>query len=61
LRRSNNNLQDLLYNSNKLSNTIGPRGLGGAPIKKNYPKKENYVFTPRKFPICGSYIIIWCG
>jgi hypothetical protein len=31
LRGSGNNLPDLLYISNKPSNTIGPRGLGGTP------------------------------
>jgi hypothetical protein len=40
LKRSGNNLLDLLYNSNKLSNAIRPGGLGGTPIKKNYPKRR---------------------
>jgi hypothetical protein len=40
LRGSSNNLLDLLYNSNKPSNAIRPRGLGGTPIKKNYPKRR---------------------
>jgi hypothetical protein len=44
LRGSGNNLLDLLYNSNKPSNTIKPRGLGGIPIKKNYPKRRKLCF-----------------
>jgi hypothetical protein len=38
-----NNLLDLLYNSNKSSNAIRPRGLGGTLIKKNHPKKKTYA------------------
>jgi hypothetical protein len=51
LRGSGNNLLDLLYNLNKPSNTIRPRGLGGILIKKNYPKKAillppgNFLFA----------------
>jgi hypothetical protein len=40
LRGSDNNLLDLLYNSNKPSNAIRPRDLGGTPIKKNHPKRK---------------------
>jgi hypothetical protein len=58
LRISGNNPLDLLYNSNKRSNAVRPRGLGGTPINKKHLKKESYIFTPRKFPICGLYIII---
>jgi hypothetical protein len=61
LRGLSNNLLDLLYNSNEPSNIIKPGGLGGTPIKKNHYKKESYGFTPWKFPICGPYVIIWCG
>jgi hypothetical protein len=46
LRGSGNNLLDLLYNSNKPSNAIRPRGLGGTPIKKNYPKRKKLCFYP---------------
>jgi hypothetical protein len=37
--------------------------LTGTPIKKNYPqaKRRKLCFYPRKFPICGPYVIIWCG
>jgi hypothetical protein len=46
LRGSSNNLLDLLYNLNKPSNTIRPRGLGETLIKKNYSKKRKLRFYP---------------
>jgi hypothetical protein len=46
LRRSGNNPPDLLYNSNKPSNAIRPRGLGGTPIKTNHPKRRKLCFYP---------------
>jgi hypothetical protein len=46
LRVSGNNPLDLLYNSNKPSNTIRPGGLGGTPIKKNHPKRKKLCFYP---------------
>jgi hypothetical protein len=49
LRGSDNNLLDLLYNSNKPSNIIRPRGLGGTPIKKNHPKKKTMFLSPGNF------------
>jgi hypothetical protein len=56
LRGSGNNLLDLLYNSNKPSNTIKPRGSGGTPIKKNYPKRRKLCFYPPEIsylrPLC---------
>jgi hypothetical protein len=48
---SGDNLLDLLYNSNKPSNAIRPRGLGGTPIKKNHPKRRKLRF----YPPCISY------
>jgi hypothetical protein len=43
---SGDNPLDLLYNSNKPSNAIRPRGLGGTPIKKNHPKRRKLRFYP---------------
>jgi hypothetical protein len=43
---SGNNLLDLLYNSNKPSNAIRPKGLGNTPIKKNHPKRKKLRFYP---------------
>jgi hypothetical protein len=46
LRGLGNNPLDLLYNSNEPSNVIRPRGLGGTPIKKIYPKRRKLPFYP---------------
>jgi hypothetical protein len=58
LRGSSNNPPDLLYNSNKPSNAIRPGGLGGTPIKENYPqaKRRKLCFYPPEIfylrPLC---------
>jgi hypothetical protein len=48
---SGDNPPDLLHNSNKPSNAVRPRGLGGTPIKKNHPKRRKLRF----YPPCISY------
>jgi hypothetical protein len=32
-------------------------GFGGHPHKKPPYEEETYAFTPRKFPICGPYVL----
>jgi hypothetical protein len=57
LRRSDNNLPDLLYNSNEPSNAIKPRGLGGTPIKKNHLKKNATLLPPGNF-LFAAFILL---